>query len=134
VARIHGRIAYNYLLQGKLADAEAEYQKEPVDWVRDLVNILVLGRAGHHDAWTEGVEEFIREYGKKDAYQVAEIYADAGNPDAAFEWLETALEVRDPGLVWIKTDPLLDSLHDDPRWPEFLNKVWSSSSNPAAEI
>ncbi len=126
VARIHGHIAYNHLLQGNLADATAEYEKEPVEWVRDFGKILVLGRTGDRDAWAEALDEFIREHGKKDAYQIAEIYADAGDPDAAFEWLDNALEVRDPGLVWIKTDALLSSLHDDPRWQEFLDKVWNS--------
>ncbi|MCZ6715512.1 MAG: tetratricopeptide repeat protein, partial [Gammaproteobacteria bacterium] len=127
VARIHGRIAYNLLLQGKLAEAEAEYEKEPVDWVRDYGKILLLRRSEDHDAWTTALEDFIREYGKKDAYQIAEIYADAGDPDAAFEWLDNALEVRDPGLVWIKTDTLLSSLHDDSRWQKFLDKVFNSS-------
>ena len=125
VGRIHGHIAYNHLLQGNLADAMAEYQKEPVNWVRDFGKILVLGRKGEQDAWTVALDEFIREYGKKDAYQIAEIYADAGDPEAAFEWLETALKVRDPGLVWIKTDALLAGLHDDPRWSIFLDKVWN---------
>ncbi len=134
VARIHGSIAYNHLLQGNLADAVAEYEKELVNWVRDFGRILVLGRTGEQDAWAEALDEFIREYGKKDAYQIAEIYADAGDSDAAFEWLESALDVRDPGLVWIKTDALLASLHDDPRWQEFLDKVWNGNSNPAPEI
>jgi len=127
VARIHGNIAYNHLLQGNLADAVAEYEKELVNWVRDFGRILVLGRTGEQDAWAEALDEFIREYGKKDAYQIAEIYADAGDPEAAFEWLETALKVRDPGLVWIKTDALLAGLHDDPRWPIFLDKVWNKN-------
>ena len=134
VARIHGNIAYNHLLQGNLADAVAEYEKEPVNWVRDFGRILVLGRTGEQDAWAAALDEFIREYGKKDAYQIAEIYADAGDPEAAFEWLERALEVRDPGLVWLKTDALLSSLHDDPRWQEFSDKVWNGNSNPAPEI
>ncbi len=134
VARIHGNIAYNHLLQGNLADAVAEYEKEPVNWVRDFGRILVLGRTGEQDAWAAALDEFIREHGKKDAYQIAEIYADAGDSDAAFKWLERALEVRDPGLVWIKTDALLASLHDDPRWQEFLHKVWNGNSDPAPEI
>ena len=134
VARIHGKIAYNHLLQGNLADAVAEYEKEPVNWVRDFGRILVLGRTGEQDAWAAALDDFIREYGKKDAYQIAEIYADAGDSDAAFEWLESALDVRDPGLVWLKTDALLSSLHDDPRWQELLDKVWNGNFDPAPEI
>lgn len=125
IARVHGRLAHNYLYQGKLAEAEAEYDKEPVLWLRDFGKVLVLGRSGEYEAWGIAVKEYIREYGKKDAYQIAAIYADAGDPDAAFEWLEAALEVRDPGLVGIKIDRLLRSLHDDPRWPRFLAKIFN---------
>ncbi len=127
IGRIHGYIGYNHLLQGNLADAMAEYEKEPVEWVRDFGKILVLRRTGEQHAWAEALDEFIREYGKQDAYQIAEIYADAGDTDAAFQWLETSLKVRDPGLVWIKTDALLSSLHDDPRWLEFLDRAFNSN-------
>ena len=34
----------------------------------------------------------------------------------ALEWLETALRLRDPGLVSLKTDPLLDPLRKEPRF------------------
>ena len=34
----------------------------------------------------------------------------------ALEWLETALRLRDPGLGNLKTDSLLDSLRQEPRF------------------
>ena len=37
------------------------------------------------------------------AYQYAAIYAQWGNRAKAIEWLETALRLRDPGLVQLKT-------------------------------
>ncbi|MCZ6912213.1 MAG: hypothetical protein O7F72_05345 [Proteobacteria bacterium] len=126
VSRINGRIGYNHLLLGNMIEAKAEYELEATDWVRDLGKILILRRSLDYDGWTSALDNFIRDYGKKDAYQIAEIYADADDPDAAFEWLESALEVRDPGLIWIKTDALLSSLHEDPRWLGFLNRVFNS--------
>ena len=50
------------------------------------------------------------------AYQYATIYAQCGNRAKALEWLETALRLRDPGLVLLKTDPLLDPLRKEPRF------------------
>ena len=127
ISRIHGRIGYTHLLQGNLVEAAAEYDLEATDWVRDFGEILILRRSQDHDGWTSALDKFIRDYGKKDAYQIAEIYADAGDRDAAFEWLEAALKVRDPGLIWIRTDALLSSLHDDPRWQEFLDKTFNNN-------
>jgi serine/threonine protein kinase len=57
------------------------------------------------------------------AYQVAEIYGYRGETDKAFEWLERAYKQRDGGLSQMKGDPLLRSLHSDPRWHAFLKKM-----------
>jgi hypothetical protein len=54
--------------------------------------------------------------GDAGAYQYAQIYAQWGNTPKALEWLETALRLRDPGLVQLKTDPFLDPLRKEPRF------------------
>jgi serine/threonine protein kinase/Flp pilus assembly protein TadD len=50
------------------------------------------------------------------AYQYATIYAQWGNLTKAFEWLDTAMRLRDPGLELLKTDPLFDTLRKEPRF------------------
>jgi hypothetical protein len=40
----------------------------------------------------------------------------SGNRAKALEWLETALRLRDPGLEFLKTDPLMDPLRQEPRF------------------
>jgi TolB-like protein len=50
------------------------------------------------------------------AWQVVEIYASWGDTDSAIQWLQTAVRLRDPGLVEIRTDPRIDSLRQDPRF------------------
>jgi TolB-like protein len=54
--------------------------------------------------------------GDASAYQYAQIYAQWGNLSKALEWLETAWRLRDPGLLYLKTDPLLDPLRDEGRF------------------
>jgi hypothetical protein len=51
------------------------------------------------------------------------MYAIKGDVDHAFEWLETGYEYRDGGLTYLLQDPMLDSLHDDPRWRPLLEKM-----------
>jgi hypothetical protein len=50
------------------------------------------------------------------AYQYATIDAQWGQRAKALEWLETALRLRDPGLIELKTDQLLDPLRKEPRF------------------
>jgi len=56
------------------------------------------------------------------AYQIAELYADLGDKDHAFEWLNTAYQehVLVDGL---RTDFPFDSLHSDPRYAELVRKI-----------
>jgi hypothetical protein len=54
---------------------------------------------------------------------VAEIYALRHQTDAAFEWLDRAYANRDDGLIATKVDPLLKSLHHDPRFARALEKA-----------
>lgn len=67
---------------------------------------------------------FVAENSKEAAFQIAEIFGAAGEADSAFEWLESAVQQRDPGL----TDELLVTetlrgLHGDPRWQALLAKL-----------
>src|ERR1017187_8032619 len=57
------------------------------------------------------------------AYAIARLYADLGNKDQAFRWLNTAYQERDALLEGLKTDSLLDPLRSDPRFAELARKV-----------
>jgi TolB-like protein len=54
--------------------------------------------------------------GDAGAYGYATIYAQWGNTPKALGWLETALRLRVPQLISLKTDPLLDPLRREPRF------------------
>jgi hypothetical protein len=43
--------------------------------------------------------------------------------DESFEWLDRAYAQRDPSLMSTKVEPLLKSLHNDPRYAAFLKKL-----------
>jgi TolB-like protein/Flp pilus assembly protein TadD len=56
-------------------------------------------------------------------FQVAEIYGYIGEPDEALRWLEAARVRHDPGLFWVRRDPLLQSVVADLRYKAFLRKI-----------
>ncbi len=55
-------------------------------------------------------------------FQVAEAYADFGDADQAFKWLDAAAE-RDLGIIWLHNDPLFNGLTLDPRYTMLLRKL-----------
>ncbi len=69
------------------------------------------------------LSELIAKYHEGGAYQIAQVYAFRNQSDEAFEWLDRAYAQRDGGLIGTKVDPLLKSLHNDPRFVVFLKKL-----------
>jgi tetratricopeptide (TPR) repeat protein len=60
------------------------------------------------------------------AYQVAIVYAARGDTERAFHWLERAYRQRDAGMHWMKYDPILQPLKDDPRFKSLLAEMHQS--------
>jgi DNA-binding winged helix-turn-helix (wHTH) protein/TolB-like protein/tetratricopeptide (TPR) repeat protein len=56
-------------------------------------------------------------------YDIAVIYVGLGEKDRAFEWLEKSFAERDEGLLYLRVDPVLDSLRSDPRFADLLRRV-----------
>jgi hypothetical protein len=61
--------------------------------------------------------------GKSAAYQYAQINAQLGDVEESLRWLGVAREVRDPGLIGLVADPLLDPLRTDPRFRTLLQEL-----------
>jgi tetratricopeptide (TPR) repeat protein len=69
------------------------------------------------------LQDAIREHANDNAYSIGAAYAWIGNADAAFKWLDAALEHHDDGLQYVKYDPLLRSIRSDPRYPPMLRRL-----------
>ena len=57
------------------------------------------------------------------AYWTASAYALLGDRDAAFEWLERAIKLGNENIGWFERDSNLDSLRDDPRFTDLMQKI-----------
>ena len=54
---------------------------------------------------------------------IALIYLGLGDRESALTWLETAYNVREGALPYIKVDPRCDPLRSDPRFIAILRKL-----------
>jgi len=81
--------------------------------------------AGWKGALTKGIEilQARRQTGYSSALFIARFYADLGDKDQAFHWLNTAYQEHDWLLIGLNTYFQLDPLRSDPRFAELVRKV-----------
>jgi predicted Zn-dependent protease len=112
-----------YLLQGRAQDALPEIEHVHNATYRAHLYALTyyaLGRKKESDA---ALGELMMKYHASNAFEIATIYAFRNQTDEAFEWLDRAYAQRDPSMMSTKVEPLLNSLHNDPRYAALLKKL-----------
>jgi hypothetical protein len=77
---------------------------------------VTYDKLGRHTDAESVVTKLKAANGDASAYQYATIYTQWRSTARALEWLETAMRLRDSGLVFLKTDPLMDPLRKEPRF------------------
>jgi hypothetical protein len=77
---------------------------------------VAYDKIGRHAEAQAVVVKMKAALGNAAAYQYATIYAQWGDTPKALESLDTAMHLRDPGLVYLKTDALMDPLRNEPRF------------------
>jgi TolB-like protein/Tfp pilus assembly protein PilF len=111
------------MLQGRLDEALQAMQRETIEDGQLEGSALVfhaVGRKAESDAALKRATELHAETWTS---EIARVHAFRGELDQAMGWLERAYSVRDTDLCFIKNDPLLKKLEDDPRYKAFLRKM-----------
>jgi len=119
----HFAIGRALLSKGDLPGALAASQQETSEvWRLDglVATYHALGQKAQSDA---ALAELIRKYEKESSWNIAYLYADRGEADHAFEWLDKAVDNHDPGLDDTAITWLFNGIRQDPRWLPFLRKI-----------
>lgn len=108
---------------GDLQGARASCEAQRDFWFDQQCLAVVYEKLGRHADAKAELEKIHAASGDAAAYQYATILAQWGDHEKALGWLETAVRMRDPGLMALKTDPLLDPLHGEPRFQVILRQL-----------
>jgi TolB-like protein/Tfp pilus assembly protein PilF len=128
----HYSIGLGLLHQGnpKAALAEVEQETSPAWRLDGLAQVYhALGQHAQSDA---ALAELKEKFEKDSAWNIAYVYAFRGETDRAFEWLEKAVEYRDPGRDDTAVTWQFASIHQDPRWLPYLRKIGRAPEQVAA--
>ena len=120
---VNAYIAASLSLQGKSEEAWQFLDASSENLWQQFISVLVLIDLGRETEAHNLRQRLIDEEGNVMAHQIAEAYAQSGELDKSFEWLERAYLQKDSGITMVSYDPYLVPLHTDPRWEEFLLTV-----------
>ena len=107
-------LAYYALGDFERARASCEVKRE--DWTDQQCLVVTYDKLGRHAEAEAVLAKLKAKAGDAAAYQYTGIYAQLGSSPDALQWLATAMRLRDPGLEYLKTDPLLDPLRKEARF------------------
>jgi serine/threonine protein kinase/tetratricopeptide (TPR) repeat protein len=110
------------LLRGNAALALAQSARLEREEGRLFYEAIAAHDLGREQQSAAALAALTAKYGDVDRYLVASAHAWRGERDEAFRWLEAAVEIHSHP-PWLKIDPFLRKLHEDPRWPAFLRKL-----------
>jgi TolB-like protein len=111
-----------YVIQGRPQNALTEIESAHYEPLRAFARAIAYYALRREKESDTSLSELIANNPAK-AYQIAEVYAFRYQSDKAFEWLDLAYVQRSGSLVGMKVDPLMKSLHKDPRFVASLKKL-----------
>jgi len=108
-------------------ESAIENQGGPAAWGTTDVGALreAYAKDGPPGYWRAQLA-FYRQYHpvrRKSDTWVAYIYTALGERDSAFAALDRALRGNEGDVLYLKVDPALDGLRDDPRMPEYIRRL-----------
>ena len=118
-----GMLALALLALNRPEDALEQVRQEPVEPLRIGVETLVYQALGEQAVSDERFAALRERFGSRTAVPIAGTYAQRGELDKAFEWLDRAYEQRDPQLLWTQTHPMNEPLKADPRFGQLLETL-----------
>ena len=117
-----------YWQKGLFEQALAEYRKTLVKRKDSrLLEALDNGNAdsGPHGAMRAVAHELVARSKLRyvDSFRIAAVFAQAGEVDLAFEWLNNAVDQGSLELVYVNIRPEFDPLRDDPRFKTLMQRL-----------
>jgi tetratricopeptide (TPR) repeat protein len=101
-----------------------------IDFYRLFFTALALSDLGRDADANDALSSLTADFATMRAAYIAAIHAYRGETDEAFLWLQRAIDERQRVLS-MRTEPLFESLRNDPRWIRILEQLGLSDAQVA---
>jgi serine/threonine-protein kinase len=125
----HRLLGLVYMQQGMYDDAAAAFKEAMASSDYDVMAFAGLGHVAARRGRVDEARAVLNELhersktGYVSPVALCGLYVTLGQADAAFEWLEQAHRERRGWLAYLKVEPMLDGLRNDPRFPRLVERM-----------
>jgi tetratricopeptide (TPR) repeat protein len=119
----YARMAQALLFSLRYDEALEAARKEVDQSSREQMIALVTWSMGRQDDGNVLFLKYEKTYASVDPFSIAENYAWQGKNDQAFQWLDRALKVHNPGMASIRLDQFLVPLRGDARYVALIKRM-----------
>jgi tetratricopeptide (TPR) repeat protein len=125
LGEIHLFLGMAYLEKSMYEEAleELKIQERYDDIFPQFITMFVYARRGEKEKLREFVEDENNRGSLTSPFMIAASYAELGETDQVFTWLEKAYEQREILVLYIKGFPYFDNYRTDPRYKALLKKI-----------
>ena len=103
--------------------AESRARKETDEAAKLQVLARVYWAMGRKADARQALTQLEAKYADIDAFDIACVYAERKDLDAAFKWLDRAYRTHDLAMIFLKIHPQLRNLYGDPRYQALLREM-----------
>jgi serine/threonine protein kinase/tetratricopeptide (TPR) repeat protein len=125
----HRLLGLVYLQQGLYDDAAASFKEAMASSDYDVMAFAGLGHVAARRGRMDEAQAVLHELHErsKTSYvspvALSGLYVTLGQADAAFEWLEQAYRERRGWLAYLKIEPMLEGVRNDPRFSRLVERM-----------
>jgi tetratricopeptide (TPR) repeat protein len=130
----HAFLATVLVQQGRNAEALAIAKQEPDEFWRNWGLAFAYWANGERAASDQALQWLIANNADDAGSQIAQVYAQRGQADETFRWLDHAFDKNDGGLQQMRMNSFLAKFEKDPRYEQIARKVrvWPGSEPAGA--
>ena len=125
----HRLLGLVYMQQGLYDDAAASFKEAMASSAYDVMALSGLGQVAARRGRVDEARAVLQELTDRSKTRYVSpvalcgLHTALGEADQAFEWLEQAYQERRGWLAYLKIEPVLDGLRNDPRFTGFLERM-----------
>lgn len=120
---LHVQIGNSLIALGDFTRAKAEFDQMPADYPLRMAGEGMIAAGTGDVAKADRIVARMRALIGPARYQYGQIYVQSGDLDRAFAEFAKAADAKTPGMIYFRSDPLIEKVRTDPRYEALLERL-----------